>query len=570
MTAEAAQSALKPEASPGKPTSRSPGPAELQRALETHFLSKLEYLNAIGIALSQERDINKLLETILIASKNLTHADGGTLYRLIDDKLQFEIVRTDSLAIAMGGSSGNPVPFYPIPLHDRDGKPNYNMIAAYAALTHKTVNVADAYTEEGFDFSGTRNFDKRTGYRSTSFLTVPMKNHEGEIIGVLQLLNATDPASGLVTGFNEEDQRLAESLASQAAIALTNRLLIQQLEVLFESLIDLINRAIDEKSPYTGGHCKRVPTLTMMLAEAANNASSGPLADFRMTEKDRYELKIAGLLHDCGKITTPVHVVDKATKLQTIYDRVELVATRFEVLKREAEIDMLKAKMKAIEAEDEPSARRAEEAYQRKIRQYDDDREFVRRTNIGSERMKPEDQTRVSQIAKYIWRGLNGQEERFLSKNEEDNLNIPYGTLNPDERQIINHHIVATIKMLEALPWPRHLTNVPEYAGGHHERMDGKGYPKGLTREQMSVQARVMGIADIFEALTAKDRPYKPGKTLSESLGILGRMKQGGHVDPDLFDIFVRDKVYLRYAREFLDPEQIDEVDEAAIPGYKP
>jgi len=544
-------------------------PAELQRSLETHFLSKLESLNAIGIALSQERDINKLLETILIAAKNLTHADGGTLYRLVEDKLQFEIVRTDSLNIAMGGTSGNPVPFYPIPLH-KDGQPNYTMIAAYAALTHKTVNVADAYTEEGFDFSGTRNFDKRTGYRSTSFLTVPMKNHEGNIIGVLQLLNATDPGTGRVTTFVEEDQRLAESLASQAAIALTNRLLIQQLEVLFESLIELINTAIDEKSPYTGGHCKRVPTLTMMLAEAAHEARSGPLAAFQMSDKDRYELKIAGLLHDCGKITTPVHVVDKATKLQTIFDRVELVATRFEALKREAEIEMLRAKVAALEAGDQAGARRAEEALAARLRQYDDDREFIRHTNIGTERMKPEDQARVSQIARYTWRGEKGETERFLSKDEEDNLTIPYGTLNPGEREIINHHIVATIKMLEALPWPRHLTNVPEYAGGHHERMDGKGYPRGLTRDQMSVQARVMGIADIFEALTAKDRPYKKGKTLSESLAILGRMKEGGHVDPDLFDIFVRDKVYLRYAREFLDPEQIDDVDESAIPGFRP
>jgi HD-GYP domain-containing protein (c-di-GMP phosphodiesterase class II) len=544
-------------------------PADLARALETHFLTKLEYLNAIGIALSQERDIHKLLETILIAAKNLTHADGGTLYRLVEDKLQFEIVRTDSLSIAMGGTSGNPVPFYPIPLHGPDGKPNNTMIAAYAALTHKTVNVADAYTEEGFDFSGTRNFDKRTGYRSTSFLTVPMKNHDGEIIGVLQLLNATDAASGQVVSFSEEDQRLAESLASQAAIALTNRLLIQQLEVLFESLIDLINTAIDEKSPYTGGHCKRVPTLTMMLAESAHNASSGPLADFRMSDKDRYELKIAGLLHDCGKITTPVHVVDKATKLQTIYDRIELVATRFEALKRQAEVDMLRAKLTALEHGDDASALRAEEAYATRVRQYDDDREFLRRTNIGSERMRPEDQARVSQIARYTWRNDKGDTERFLSKDEEDNLNVAAGTLTGAERSIINHHIVATIKMLEALPWPRHLTNVPEYAGGHHERMDGKGYPRGLTRDQMSVQARVMGIADIFEALTAKDRPYKKGKTLSESLGILGRMKEGGHVDPDLFDIFVRDKVYLRYAREFLDPEQIDDVDESAIPGYK-
>ena len=543
---------------------------DLQRALETRFLSRLEYLNAIGIALSQERDINKLLETILIAAKNLTHADGGTLYRLIGGKLQFEIVRTDSLSIAMGGTSGNPVPFYPIPLADKDGNPNYTMIAAYAALTHKTVNIADAYTEDGFDFSGTRNFDKRTGYRSTSFLTVPMKNHEGEIIGVLQLLNAHDPTTREVIAFAEEDQRLAESLASQAAIALTNRLLIQQLEVLFESLIDLINTAIDDKSPYTGGHCKRVPTLTMMLAEAANSARHGAMADFKMTDKDRYELKIAGLLHDCGKITTPVHVVDKATKLQTIYDRVGLLDTRFEVMKRDSEIEMLKAKMRAVEADDEESARRAEEAHEARMRQYDDDREFLRRTNFGSERMKPEDQARVSQIAKYKWRNVQGQPDRFLSRDEEENLNIPYGTLNAQEREIINHHIVATIKMLEALPWPRHLTNVPEYAGGHHERMDGKGYPKGLTREQMSVQARVMGIADIFEALTAKDRPYKPGKTLSESLAILGRLKQNGHVDPDLFDIFVREKVYLRYAREFLDPEQIDEVDESTITGYTP
>ncbi|MCW5590822.1 MAG: GAF domain-containing protein [Burkholderiales bacterium] len=553
----------------GLPLPEDPAPklADLQHSLETHVLSKLEYLNAIGIALSQERDIDRLLETILVAAKNLTRADGGTLYRLVDDKLHFEIMKNDSLAISMGGTSGNAIPFYPIPLHDKDGNPNLTMIAAYVAINDRTVNIADAYTEEGFDFSGTRNFDKRTGYRSTSFLTVPMKNHEGEIIGVLQLLNAIDASTREVTVFSDEDRRLAESLASQAAIALTNRLLIQQLEVLFESLIELINTAIDDKSPYTGGHCKRVPTLTMMLAEAANSASAGPLSAFRMTDKDRYELKIAGLLHDCGKITTPVHVVDKATKLQTIYDRIGLVDTRFEALKREAEVAMLRAVLAAREAEDASSEQRAREDFQARIRQYDDDREFLRRTNIGGERMSPEDQARVSRIAQYTWTGPKGAAERFLSRDEEANLNIPYGTLNPQEREVINHHIVATIKMLEALPWPRHLVNVPEYAGGHHERMDGKGYPKGLTRSQMSVQARIMGIADIFEALTAKDRPYKPGKTLSESLAILGKFKENGHIDPDLFDIFVKERVYLDYAREFLDPEQIDEVDLSKIPG---
>ncbi|MBZ0250508.1 MAG: GAF domain-containing protein [Burkholderiales bacterium] len=551
----------------GRPADPAPRLADLQHSLETHVLSKLEYLNAIGVALSQERDINRLLETILVAAKNLTRADGGTLYRLVDDRLHFEIMRNDSLAIAMGGTSGTAIPFYPIPLHDKDGNPNLTMIAAYVAINDRTVNIADAYTEEGFDFSGTRNFDKRTGYRSTSFLTVPMKNHEGEIIGVLQLLNAIDSGTGAVTVFSDEDRRLAESLASQAAIALTNRLLIQQLEVLFESLIELINTAIDDKSPYTGGHCKRVPTLTMMLAEAAHAAAEGPLASFRMTDKDRYELKIAGLLHDCGKITTPVHVVDKATKLQTIFDRIALVDTRFEVLKSEAEAAMLRAVLAAREAEDASSEARAREDFAAKVRQYDDDREFLRRTNVGGERMSPEDQARVTRIAQYAWTGPRGTPERFLTRDEEANLNIPYGTLNPKEREIINHHIVATIKMLEALPWPRHLVNVPEYAGGHHERMDGKGYPRGLTRAQMSVQARIMGIADIFEALTAKDRPYKPGKTLSESIAILAKFKENGHIDPDLFDIFVKERVYLRYAREFLDPEQIDDVDAARVPG---
>ena len=541
----------------------------IARGTDQHIFTSLEYLNRIGVALSQEKDINRLLETILTAAKTITRADGGTLYRLIDDKLQFEIVLNDSLKIAMGGTTGVPVPFYPIPLHDAQGNQNSNMIAAFAALHDETVNIADAYTAEGFDFSGTRNFDKKTGYRSMSFLTIPMKNHEAEIIGVLQLLNARDPDSGEVVPFTVEDQRLAESLSSQAAIALTNRLLIDQLERLFESLIELINTAIDDKSPYTGGHCKRVPTLTMMLAEAAASTTEGPLKDFAMLDRDRYELKIAGLLHDCGKITTPVHVVDKATKLQTIFDRIALVDTRFEVLKRDAEIEMLRAKMTALQIGDEESVTRAEADYRAKARQYNDDREFLRKQNIGGERMSPDDQARVNKIATYTFRGEKDEPQPFLTPDERNNLNIPYGTLNPQEREIINHHIVATIKMLEALPWPRHLKNVPEYAGGHHERMDGKGYPRGLNREQMSVQARVMGIADIFEALTAKDRPYKPGKTLSESLHILGKFKQNGHIDPDLFDVFVREKVYLKYAEHFLDREQVDKIDEAKIPGYR-
>lgn len=520
------------------------------------LLQRLDQLVEIGVALSSERDIDKLLESILVAAKSITNADGGTLYRMQDGKdLKFEIVRNDSLGIAMGGTSGVPIPFHPVHLYDAEGRPVHSMVAAYAVHHDCSVNVADAYTEKGFDFSGTKRFDEKTGYRSRSFLTIPIKNHENEIIGVLQLINGKDRLTGDVIPFSEADQRLAESLASQAAIALTNRLLINHLEQLFESFIKVINAAIDDKSPYTGGHCERVPALTMMLAEAVTNCSAGPLKDFAMTERDRYELKIAGLLHDCGKVTTPVHVVDKATKLETIFDRIALIDTRFEIIRRDAQLALAQ----------DPAALAA------RIAEMEDDRAFLRRVNIGGEFMKDEDVKRVGDIAvKYRWRNAAGEDVNFLSEDEVQNLTIRAGTLTASERQVINHHITMTIHMLEALPWPKHLSNVIEYAGGHHERMDGKGYPKGLTREQMSVQARCMGIADIFEALTARDRPYKKGKTLSEALTILGKFKLNGHIDPDLFDVFMWEKVYEKYAKEFMPDDQIDVVDPKDIPGYVP
>lgn len=518
---------------------------------------RLDQLNDIGASLSDERDLNLLLEKIVLAAKQITRADGGTLYLLSEERhaLHFEIVRTDSLHIAFGGSSERTIPgnFPDLPLYRADGSPNDCMVAAYAAITGKTVNIADAYAAEGFDFSGTRSFDQRTGYRSQSFLTVPMKNHEGEVIGVLQLINAIDSTSGKVIEFSPGDQRLAESLASQAAVALSNRQLVQQLEALFESFIKLINTAIDEKSPYTGGHCQRVPELTMMLAEAADASREGPLADFKLTDKDRYELRIAALLHDCGKVTTPVHVVDKATKLQTLYDRIHLLDTRFEVIRRDAEV----RKWQAVAAGDDPAE--AERAYAEACQKIDLDRAFLRQANIGCEKMSNDDIERVCQIGRdYRWRNIDGEEVPFLSDDELENLSIRSGTLTHAEREIINHHIVTTIRMLEQLPWPKHLKNVPEYAGGHHERMDGKGYPNGLKRDEMSWQARMMGIADIFEALTAKDRPYKEGMTLSQALTILENFSRNGHIDADLHEVFVKGEVYRRYAGAFLKPQQVD------------
>ena len=523
------------------------------------LLARLDQLNAIGAALSKERDTDALLEGILIAAKNITHADGGTLYRMSEDGsgLRFEIMRTNSLNLFLGGTTGRSIDFPALQLINADGSFNDAMVATYAAIHDRTVNIADAYVEEGFDFTGTRAFDARTGYRSQSFLTVPMKNHDGEVIGVLQLINAQEPDLSRVVTFSEADQRLVESLASQAAIALSNRQLIIQLEELFESFIRLINMAIDDKSPYTGGHCNRVPELTMMLAEAVDGTTDGPLAAFKMTDRDRYELKIAGLLHDCGKISTPVHVVDKATKLQTLFDRIALVDTRFEVVRRDVEIAALKQQLAA--RGDAAEEARIAQACAERLAALDADRDFIRQVNGNGMFVTDAVVARVRAIgAGYRWAGPGCADQPFFNEDELENLTIRRGTLTAKERDIINYHIVSTIRMLEQVPWPKHLKNVAEYAGGHHERMDGRGYPKGLTRNQMSLQARMLGIADIFEALTAVDRPYKPGMKVSKALEIMVRFKKNGHIDPDLFDVFMREGVYKRYALQFLDADQID------------
>ncbi len=539
----------------------------MQELNPEQIAQRLHQLTEVSVALGDTHDTAALLDRILRVAKQMTDADGGTLYRPSEDRksLCFHISINDTLGIYQGGVSGKPIDIAPVPLYDNYGNKNLASVAAYAANFNQSVNIENVYKADVFNFSGMRSFDAAFGYHSQSFLTVPMTDHEGELVGVLQLINAKDPETGSIRAFTQTDQRFIEALSAQAAVALTNQLLIQQLENLLEALVNLINIGIDEKSPYTGRHCQFVPELTMMLAEAVHATEQGPLAGFRMTDGDRRELWLAGLLHDCGKITTPVHVVDKATKLETIFDRIHLVDTRFEVLLRDCEIRALRAKC-------EPGANHAaiDDRLQSELKRIRADREFIRRANVGGEGMSPEDQERVRRIAAYRWTGPDGLEQDFLSENELRNLTVRFGTLTDDERKIINNHIDVTVRMLESLPWPKHLKNVPEYAGGHHERMDGKGYPKGLTREQMSVQARIMAIADIFEALTACDRPYKKGKKLSESLHILGKFAQNGHIDPDLFDIFVRNRVYLQFAHKNMDAHQIDDVDESAIPGYRP
>jgi response regulator RpfG family c-di-GMP phosphodiesterase len=298
----------------------------------------------------------------------------------------------------------------------------------------------------------------------------------------------------------------------------------------------------------------------MMLADAVQEKKTGKYKDFSMTDEERYELNIAAWLHDCGKVATPPHVVDKSTKLETIYDRIGLVNTRFEVLRRDAEISYLKERLAGKDAS-KAESEKIESTYKNQLKQLNEDQAFIERINIGGEFMEQGLQDRVVQISKYPYTE-KGSKIPFLSEEEIENLNIKKGTLTEEERTIINDHIVITIDMLEKLPYPKQLKNVPEFAGGHHEKLDGTGYPKGLKDEDMSVQAKMMAIADIFEALTAEDRPYKDGKKLSQAMRIMGFMRNDSHIDPDLFEIFVTEGIYKKYAKQYVNESQIDTVNE--------
>jgi HD-GYP domain-containing protein (c-di-GMP phosphodiesterase class II) len=512
----------------------------------------------IGIALSAERDRARLVERILFGAMAVARADGGTVYlRTDDDQLEFSVRRTISLGIHQGGTSGVPIDLPAIPLHLPDGSLNCTTVATYTANTGRSLMVDDAYEDTGFNFAGPRAFDARTGYRSTSFLGVPLVDHTRRVIGVIQLINCHDVA-GRVSPFDLAIVPLVEALAGFAGVAVENRQLIDGQKRLFDTLVQVMARAIDAKSHYTGGHCQRVPVLTQMLARAACDVTHGPYAAYGLTPEEWYELEVAGGLHDIGKVVTPVHVMDKSTKLETIYDRIGEIRARFDVLRAEADL----AYYRAIAAgADLAAAAREREATRAAL---DDDLAFLEACNIGSESLADGDLARLEAVAARPYPGAGGP-PTLLSAEELANLSVRRGTLTAAERQIINDHMVHTVDMLEALPWPKHLARVPHIAGTHHERMDGTGYPRGLRKHEISPLGRMMAIADIFEALTAQDRPYKPPKPVSESLAIMARMSRDHHIDHELFELFVTSGVYRDYAARFLLPEQLDAIDEAAL-----
>jgi len=525
-----------------------------QASVELGRAELLEKLIDIGAALSSERNRDRLFERILLEAMHFCGADGGTLYLRNDaNELEFAIVRTISLGTAVGGSTGVKTPFAAIPLRDAEGKENRSTVVSHVALSGRTMNIPDIADATTFDFSGTRAFDAANGYRSTSFLTLPLKDSRAEVIGVLQLINAQD-RDGNVVAFPADIEPLAEALASQAAVALENRLLLEAQRRLLDSFIRLIAAAIDAKSPFTGEHCQRVPEIMDMFADAACQKTDGPFADFSLDEEERYELHIASWLHDCGKVAVPEYVVDKATKLHTLYDRIETVRLRFEILKRDAEIAYLR---NANSAGADVTALRAN--FEKELVDIEDDFRVLLQSNLAVENMPDEDVARIESIAaNRRWTDASGTVNSVLTENELRNLTVRRGNLLPEEREMINNHIVVTIDMLGHLPFPAELARVPEYVGGHHERMDGKGYPRGLKRDDMSVPARMMAIADIFEALTSPDRPYKQAKKLSETMAIMTGMVRNNHIDPDLFSLFVDSGVHLRFAEKFLESWQVD------------
>lgn len=607
-------------------TEQAPLPAVTAPPLVGSSEQALVEILSIATTLSGASDLRTLMQLILSKSRQLTGSDAGSIF-LVErcdarrnpggiDQLWFAVSQNASLAAA--SSSGRVDEDIDSTVSDIRFPLTPERLVGWSALSGEVLNIPDVYQlDPALPYRFDRAVDLKLGYRAVSMLTVPMRSTSGETVGVMQLINrkrdprtilTADTAAGLVRPFDAFDQSLIEALASQAAVCVERTQLLEAQEQLIDSMITLLAGAIDAKSPYTGGHCERVPELAMMLARAAEETAEGPLADFRLGGEQAWrEFRIGAWMHDCGKITTPEYVVDKATKLEANYNRIHEVRTRFEVLLRDARIAWLEGVINGGDPAE------LEAAYLQRQTKLQADFAFVADCNLGGEFFGPDKVERLRAIVSQPWQrhfdnrlGLAWEElarhtdpaqelpvqeplladhawhviprqsnqipdasygfklevpEHLYNLGEVHNLTISRGTLTNEERYKINEHIVQTIMMLETLPFPANLSRVAEYAGTHHETLDGKGYPRRLTADDLSVPSRIMAIADIFEALTASDRPYKKAKTLSECLKILAGFRDRQHIDADLFALFLRSGIYRTYAERYLKPEQIDAVD---------
>ncbi|HEU0306525.1 MAG TPA: HD domain-containing phosphohydrolase [Lysobacter sp.] len=537
---------------------------------------------ALNDRLAGERDLERLLPWLLEELAGVARARAGVLY-LLDARAECLV------PAAFRTEAGTALPEALSPL-SMDASPALLAEALASGAASVGRLDADAMIAMGLE----------TTLEPLDAIALPLLNRQDQPVGLLLLFAEERPDAARLA--------FVSAISASAVLTLETRELMASQKALLQAVIRMVAGAIDAQSPYTGGHCERVPELTIMLARAACEASDGPFASFALDPDEWEAVHIAAWLHDCGKVTTPEYVVDKATKLETIHDRIHEIRMRFEVLKRDADIAYWRG---LARGGDEPALRAERDAAWSRL---DEEFAFVASCNTGGEYLSPECQQRLCRIgAQRWWRTLDDRlglsrdelarrpqdaatlpaEEHLLAdkpehriprpageglepgnpwgfrmdvpellynRGELHNLTVSRGTLSAEERYKINEHIVQTIIMLTQLPLPRHLQAVPEIAGGHHEKMDGTGYPRGLRREEMSPVARMMAIADIFEALTAADRPYKPGKTLSQALTIMAKMREEQHIDPDLFELFLRSGVYREYAGRFMRAEQVDDV----------
>jgi HD-GYP domain-containing protein (c-di-GMP phosphodiesterase class II) len=502
---------------------------------------QIRKMSDIGRALSGVYDLNTLLEMIVDQARNFTNADAGTLYIVEDNTLRFQIVQNDSLKIRMGGKSGETIPFPPVELKETN-------VSAFVALKGVSVNIPDVYDTDLFDFTGPKKFDQSTGYRSKSMLVVPMRNHDGDVIGILQLLNATNPDNGQVISFSQDYENLSESLASQAAVSITNAKLISNMTELFEAFVKVMATAIDEKSPVTGGHIRRVADLTLTMAEVIHDMKEGNFKDKTFSPDQMYELRIAAYMHDIGKVTSPVEIVEKAKKLQTIFDRIQLVRLRLAYISQKVALEGQEEKIKILQNGSSPEKLKAlEKETGDKIEELNEIREFINKCNEPGEFLDDDILERLKEIAKKTYIDDEGQQQPLLTDDELVNLSIRRGSITEKERGKMQDHAAVTLKMLKQIPFTKKLKNIPDFAGAHHEFINGKGYPLGLKGDEIPFEGKLMAVTDIAEALTASDRPYKKAMPLETVHRILNSMAEKGELDPSLVALFIEKNVYKIY-----------------------
>ena len=502
---------------------------------------QIKKMSDIGRALSGVQDLNTLLEMIVDQARNFTNADAGTLYIVENNTLRFQIVQNDSLKIRMGGKSGGTIPFPPVELKETN-------VSAFVALKGISVNIPDVYDTDLFDFTGPKKFDQSTGYRSKSMLVVPLRNHENDVIGVLQLLNATNPISNEVIAFSQDYENLSESLASQAAVSITNAKLIANMTELFEAFVKVMATAIDEKSPVTGGHIRRVADMTLTMAEVIHDIDEGHFKDKTFSPDQMYELRIAAYMHDIGKVTSPVEIVEKAKKLQTIFDRIQYVRLRMAYISQKIELEGQEAKIKILQNGSSPEKLNSiEKETLEKLMEIEEIQRFINKCNEPGEFLDDEILVRLKEVSEKTYIDDAGEQQPFLTADELVNLSIRRGSITEKERQKMQGHAAVTLKMLKQIPFTKKLKNIPDFAGAHHEFLNGKGYPLGLKGDEISFEGRLMAVTDIAEALTASDRPYKKAMPLETVYRILRSMVEGGELDPNLVELFIEKEVYKTY-----------------------